>query len=254
MRQLVPVGVWACLLVVVAQAHTPAQDAARRAESTQARLRAAEDDLAAATHDIVRAKALMAIGDVLADAQDVSAAKSYYERSLEMVDRLAGSKPEDMDGWRAKIVVLTRLGDLFDLWDQPMSTAYHQQSLEIAERLLKEHPASQVAQREVREALTRVGGAAVMSDDPATSIPVLSRAMTIAQSLVDANPGDTGAQNDLFLCYVHLGFASDNLNDSDGKMTWWRKAVALGEALERAAALPLESQGHLAVARSRLIK
>lgn len=252
MRQLAAVVVCAMWLGLDASAQSTPQQTSRRAEETQARLRAAEADLAAATHDIVRAKALVAIGDVLADAQDIPSARSYFERSLEMVERLASARPDDMDGWRAQIVVLTRLGDLFDGWDPPAAAAYHQQSLAIAERLLREHPDSDTARREVREALTRVGGAAVMSDDPATSIPLLTRAMTIAQGLANASPGDTGAQYDLFLCYVHLGFASDDLGAAHRDLGWWRKAVAVGAALERAAALSLEGQGYLAIARSRL--
>jgi tetratricopeptide (TPR) repeat protein len=106
---------------------------------------------------------LSKLGDFLAgrdEPGDAEQALGYYERSLEVAERLWASNRESGQAKRDVSVSLSRLGDFLSRRGKPgdveAALGHYERSLETRERLLEENPESGQAARDVMVSLERM--------------------------------------------------------------------------------------------------
>jgi tetratricopeptide (TPR) repeat protein len=121
--------------------------------------RAAEQALTNAQSERDRSAAETELGDVLVASGDLAGARTRFEESLKIDQRLAADNPTSADAQRDLSVSLSKLGDvLFASGDLAGARARFEESLEIAERLAASNPGSAEAQRDLIVSHAKQGG------------------------------------------------------------------------------------------------
>ncbi|HEX9737498.1 MAG TPA: tetratricopeptide repeat protein [Thermoanaerobaculia bacterium] len=120
---------------------------------------AAEKALARAAGDRDRSAATNELGDVLVSSGDLSGARSRFEESLGILERLASANPSSAAAQRDLSVSLERLGDvLVSSGDLSGARSRFEESLGIRERLASANPSSAEAQRDLIVSHVKLAG------------------------------------------------------------------------------------------------
>ncbi|MGP0091838.1 MAG: hypothetical protein ACLPKB_18040 [Xanthobacteraceae bacterium] len=161
--------------------------------------------------------ALNALGDVLVKASDPAAAKTRYEASLLIRERLAAQNRHSAPAQRDLSIGLIKLGDvLVQMDDLADAKARYEASLRIRERLAAQDRRSAEAQRDLAINLTKLGAVAEKAGDLAGAKARYEASLQIAERLAAEYSGSAQAQRDLSVSLDNLGYVLLKAGDSAG--------------------------------------
>jgi tetratricopeptide (TPR) repeat protein len=193
--------------------------------------RAAEQALAHAQNDSDRAAAEDGLGDVLVASGDRAGARSRFEKSLEIRERLAAANP-DRATQREVSVSLNRLGDvLVESGDFAGARARFEASVKIRERLAAARPDSDGAQRDLGVSLDDLGRVLTLLHDRPGARVQFEKSLKITERLAAARPGSTDAQRELSVSLERVGTMLLSAGDRAAGIARLEEALKIRERL-----------------------
>ncbi|MCW5977326.1 MAG: tetratricopeptide repeat protein [Bryobacteraceae bacterium] len=143
---------------------------------------------------------------------------------------------------------LSKLGDvLVAAGDLGGARERFTQSLAIREKLAQANPASAEAQRDVSLSFNRLGDVLVAAGDLGGARERFTQSLAIREKLAQANRASAEAQWDLVVSYVRMAEATK-------QESWWPKALAVAEELQRTGRLAPSDAQWLPFLRKRVAK
>ncbi|WP_395794447.1 DUF4062 domain-containing protein, partial [Aquimonas sp.] len=201
----------------------------------------------------VQSAALTKMADVLVlrgQAGDAEQALGYYQRSLEIDERLAAANPDSAQAARDVSASVMRLGDFLSrrgqAGDAEQALGHYQRSVEIAERLAAANPDSAQAARDVSVSLERLGdflSSRGQAGDAEQALGYYQRSLEVRERLAAANPDSAQAARDVSVSLERLGdFLSrrGQAGDAEQALGHYQRSLEIDERL--AAANPDSAQ------------
>ena len=172
-----------------------------------------------------------------------AAARTLFEESLAIAQRLAAANPSSADAQRDVGISLEKLGDvLMEAGELAAARLRYEASLTIAQPLASANPSNAVAQRNVSVSLNKLGDVLMKAGELPMARTRYEASLTIRQRLAAANPSSTAAR-DLIMSHVKLGTL--------GSTEHWLEALRLVEALLANGLLAPADQPLLALIRKQ---
>ncbi|MCC0011972.1 MAG: TIR domain-containing protein [Rhodobiaceae bacterium] len=195
-----------------------------------------------------KAWALIELGDVYKNLDDLSKAKTAYTQSLVIARRISANAP-DKALWQRDIAVsLNRIGDA-DLrsGNTPSARKVYEESMAITRAIAAREPGNEKWQRDLSVDFEKLGNIKLQSGDVNGALASYGEGLKIVRSLADANPGNPTWQRDITVGLDKIGDTQINagnveaalaafneelqiartLADRDADNTTWRRAVVI---------------------------
>ena len=156
--------------------------------------------------------------------QDV--ARSFYWRSLEILERLSAADPASSEVASELSVLLTKIGFVLERHrDRDGALELHRRSLVIWERLSPANPASADLARNVSLSLERIGRGL----DRNGSLAVYQASLELAERLSAADPASVELARNVSILLVRIGNVLWSQGDRDGAMGLYRRSLEIIE-------------------------
>ena len=131
-------------------------------------------------------------------AGDVQATTDAYEQKLDIRQRLAQARPDDVGAQRDLARSYAKLGELaLQTGDVNAATDAYQQKLNVYQRLAQAHPDEIGIQRDLASSYSKLGELAGQTGDIQAATDAYQQKLNVYQRLAQAHPDDVGIQNDL---------------------------------------------------------
>ncbi len=212
----------------------------QRSLEVRERLADANPDSAEAARDV--SVSLERLGDFLSrrgQAGDAEQALGYYQRSLEVRERLADANPDSAQAARDVSVSLNNLGDFLSRrgqsGDAEQALGYYQRSLEVRERLADANPDSAQAARDVSVSLERLGdflSRRGQAGDAEQALGYYQRSLEVRERLADANPDSAQAARDLLASIERAARMKSQQGDKAGALFEQERALGIARRLQ----------------------
>ena len=219
-----------------------ALNCSQRALDICERLLAANPESAQAARDV--SLSLESLADLLANrglAGDADKALSYYQRDLDISERLLAANPESALAARDVSVSLNKLAGFLAnrglAGDADKALSYYQRDLDISERLLAANPESALAARDVSVSLNKLAGFLAnrgLAGDVDKALSYHQRDLDITERLLAANPESALAAGDVSLSLNKLADLLANrglAGDADKALSCFQRDVDICERL-----------------------
>jgi tetratricopeptide (TPR) repeat protein len=158
-------------------------------------------------------------------------ARARFQQALLIRERLAKKDPASADALDSLSVSFSKLGEvLLQMGDLDAARDRFSDALEIDQQLEKRNPSSIEAQRAVAISMSSLGDVLLKTKNFAEGRERLAQAVSRFERILAGSRGSVIAQRDLMLAYAKLA----QINQGQ---TFWRKSLALGEAMEKAGTL-----------------
>ena len=206
------------------------------------RLLAANPESAQAARDVSVSSNNLA--DFLANrglAGDADKALSYYQRDLDISERLLAANPESAQAARDVSVSLNKLADFLAnrglAGDADKALSYYQRGLDVAERLLADNPESALAARDVSVNLNTLADFLAnrgLAGDADKALSCYQRGLDVRERLLAANPESGEAARDVSVSLNKLAdfLANRGLaGDADKALSYYQRGLDVRERL-----------------------
>jgi tetratricopeptide (TPR) repeat protein len=160
----------------------------------------------AAKTDRDRSVVLNDLADVLVAQGDLAGARQRYERSLQIVERLAKEDPNAASLRRDVSIGLNGVGNVLAAQgDLGGARRRYEQSLEISERLAQEDPSSASLRRDLSVCLDRLGDVLVHQGDLAGARRRFEQSLQIREQLAKEAPSSASLRRDVSVSLEKVG-------------------------------------------------
>ena len=167
-------------------------------------------------------------GDLVART-DPDAARSAYEQSVLIRERIVSKEPSNTTAARDLSVTYNRLGDVSADSDPSLARRLWLLGLGIRERMAKTEPASLRAKRDLANTCSRLAQLGVVSR-AGDSIAWAQRCLDLREELAQLNPTDPTVLRDLSLSYEQFGLLNWG---GETAAEWYGRSLAIRERLSR---------------------
>ena len=132
-------------------------------------------------------------------------AKSWFERSLNISEKLAQADATDAQAQRDLSVSLNKLGDVaVQMGQLGEAKSWVERDLNISEKLAQADATDAQAQRDLSISLDNLGDVAVQMGQLGEAKSWFERSLNIRETLAQADANDTQAQRDLIVSHYKL--------------------------------------------------
>jgi tetratricopeptide (TPR) repeat protein len=169
------------------------------------------------------------LGDLMYRLHSDDEACQFYQKALEIVERLVHEHPTDVE-------YLQRLGALYDRMGDVAADEtdrFYRKSLRILERLVQEEPARTDYLRDLGVAYRKVGDLMAASEAPEEARQFYEKAIAIGERLVNENSNNTDYLRDLSSRYGRMGDLMNRVGAGDEAQQYYRKGLDINERLVR---------------------
>lgn len=214
----------------------------QRSLSLRERSLAANPDSAEVARDV--SVCLNVLGDFLASRGlpgDSEKAFAYFQRDLELSERLLAANPGSAQAARDVSVSLNKLGNFLALRGRPSdfdaALAHFQRSLELSERLLVANPNSAQAARDVFVSSNYLGdflASRGLPGDAEKALACFQRGLALTEGLLAANSGSAQTTRDVAVGLNALGdflLLRAHLGDSETALAHFQRGLDITERL-----------------------
>jgi tetratricopeptide (TPR) repeat protein len=178
------------------------------------------------------AAALMVLVDTLLVVGDPAAALKAAERSLEIMEVLTASDPNNI-GWQVDLsLTYEKIGNaLAALGRHQEALQYYRKDLAIMERLAAAAPDNLQRQRGLAVAYNFVGNALLESGKRDEALEAYQKYSNIMEKLAASDPRNTQWQRDLSISYNKIGNVLMAVERREEALASYRKALVIAEKL-----------------------
>jgi tetratricopeptide (TPR) repeat protein len=199
------------------------------------------------------AVSLNKLGDLHRDLGNGAEARTRYEQSLRISERLAEAEPTRADLQRDLAVSLNKLGDLHsDLGNGAAARTRYEQSLRIRERLAEAEPTRADLQRDLSVSQERLGDLHRDLGNGAEARTRYEQSLRIRERLAEAEPTRADLQRDLSVSQERLGDLHRGLGNGAEARTRYEQSLRIRERLAEAEPTRADLQRDLSVSQERL--
>ena len=172
------------------------------------------------------------LGDMTLRAGHLARARSAFERSLAIAERLAQADPGNAGRQRDLSVSHNRIGDVQQVQgDLAAALTSYQASHVIFERLAQADPGNAGWQRDLSVSYNRIGDVQQAQGDPAVALTSYQASLAIRGGLAQADPTNTGWQRDLSVSHDWMGDVQRAQGDLAAALTSYQASLAIAERL-----------------------
>jgi tetratricopeptide (TPR) repeat protein len=163
------------------------------------------------------------LGDMTLRAGHLVRARSAFERSLAIAERLAQTDPGNTGRQRDLSVSRNKLGDVQQAQgDLAAALTSYQASLAIAERLAQADPGNAGWQRDLSISHERIGDVQRAQGDLAAALTNYQASLAIRERLAQADPGNAGWQRDLAVSFGRVAMVESRQGRRDDALKAFR--------------------------------
>ena len=179
-------------------------------------------------------------GDRLQAQGDLNGAKSKFQQSLEVAEKVVKQAPADTTWQRNLSVIYGRLGLVeFLQGDLTGAKAQSQPALQIALKLATQDPSNSLWQHDLVASYNRLGTVLLAQGDLSGANSQFQSSLEIALKLTNQDPSNSLWQRDLGLVYDKLGDVLAAQGDLNGAKTQFQRGLQITQ--ERAKQNPSNS-------------
>ena len=177
---------------------------------------------------------LRAEGDRLQAQGDLNGAKSKFQQSVEVAEKVVKQAPADTTWQRNLSVIYGRLGLVeFLQGDLTGAKAQSEQGLEIALKLAARDPSNSLSQHDLVASYNRLGTVLLAQGDLSGANSQFQRSLAIALKLANQDPSNSLWQRDLGLVYDKLGDLLKAQGDLNGAKTQFQRGLQITQELAK---------------------
>ncbi len=175
------------------------------------------------------------LGDMTLRAGHLARARSAFERSLAIAERLAQPDSGNAGRQRDLSVSHNRIGDVQQAQGDLAAAlnSYHASHV-IFERLAQADPGNAGWRRDLSVSYNRIGGVQQAQGDPAAALTNYQASLAIRERLAQADAGNTGWQRDLSVSHDRIGDVQRAQGDLAAALTSYQASLAIAERLAQA--------------------
>jgi tetratricopeptide (TPR) repeat protein len=181
-----------------------------------------------------RGVALNNSGDVRRAQGDLAGARTAYEASLAIRERLARQDPANTEWQRDLWVSYDKIGEVrLAQGDLAGALTAYEAGLVIAERLASQDPADAGWQRDLSVSHNQIGDVRQALGDLAGALAAYEAGLAIAERLARQDPANSGWQRDLAVSYQRIGDMRQAQGDLAGARVVYEAGLVIAERLAR---------------------
>ncbi len=174
-------------------------------------------------------------------------------KSLDILQPIAKSQPDDTESQEDVAKALSALGSLYWKLGQPTPALdAYQKSLDIRKALTAREPANAQALRSLSTACLDMGWFHTQVGRKEQALPLCEQALSIRQSLAAADPESPQAQRDLAIGLNDVGDANSVLGRDEASLDYYRKAQKIYQSLADSSPGSVTAQRDLSIGFTRL--
>ncbi|MBR5711552.1 MAG: tetratricopeptide repeat protein [Thermoguttaceae bacterium] len=172
------------------------------------------------------------LGDLENSVRNAAAARMWYEKVLQNLQRLADESPNDAGIQRDLSVPYERLGDLEKAaGNLAAALTWYEKSLMIRHRLAEMAPNNVGAQQDLSAMYNRLGDLEFAAGDVAAARAWHEKDLEIRQRLADMAPDDVEVLQNLSNPYERLGELEIAVGNAAAARIWFQKALKIYQQL-----------------------
>jgi tetratricopeptide (TPR) repeat protein len=193
------------------------------------------------------------LGDLMGTLGNGEAAREYFQKGLDIRERLAGAEPQRADYQRDLSVSYEKLGDLMGtLGNGEAAREYYEKDLDIAERLAGAEPRRADYQRDLSVSYEKLGNLMGTLGNGEAAREYHEKGLDIRERLAGAEPRRADYQRDLSVSYEKLGDLMGTLGNGEAAREYFQKGLDIHERLAGAEPQRADYQRDLSVSYERL--
>jgi tetratricopeptide (TPR) repeat protein len=170
---------------------------------------------------------------------DLKAAREYFEKSLQLRERLARQDPDSAQARRDLSVSYNQLGEVsMQLGDLKAAREYLGKDLKLAEQLARQDPDNAQARRDLWISYTKLGRVSMQLGDLKAAREYFENDLKLAEQLARQDPDNAQAALDLVISFYEQGQVHRAAKQYPEAGAWLRKAVDQLLRLEAQGKLP----------------
>ena len=173
-------------------------------------------------------------GDRLQAQGDLNGAKSKFQLSLEVAEKVVKQAPADTTWQRNLSVIYGRLGLVeFLQGDLTGAKAQSQPALQIALKLATQDPSNSLCQHDLVASYNRLGTVLLAQGDLSGANSQFQSSLEIALKLTNQDPSNSLWQRDLGVVYDKLGDVLKAQGDLNGAKTQFQRGLQITQELAK---------------------
>jgi len=169
------------------------------------------------------------LGDLMHRLNSNDEARQFYQKALEIVERLVHEHPSDVEYLQRLAALYDRMGDV----DADETDQFHRKALRITERLAQEEPNRADYLFNLAISYGKLGDLMVGLQALEEARQFYEKAITIGERLVTQNPHFANYRYDLSAWYGGMGDLMDSTGAGDEARQYYRQALEISERLVR---------------------
>ena len=175
------------------------------------------------------------IGDIQVAQGDQAAARTSYQESHAIFERLAEANPDNSERLRDLSISHNAVGDfLQQQGDVPAALLSYRASLAIAARLVSADPDNALWQRDLSLSHINIGDMQKAQGDLQAALASYQAALAIRERLAQDDPGNSVWQRDLFICHQRIGNVQLARGDARAALAGYRTSLEIALRLAEA--------------------
>jgi tetratricopeptide (TPR) repeat protein len=175
------------------------------------------------------------LGDVYGERGESQRALEYYQKDLEIAERLYETEPHRADLARDLSVSYNKLGDVYgERGESQRALEYYQKSLEIAERLYEAEPHRADLARDLSVSYNKLGDVYGERGESQRALEYYQKSLEIAERLYETEPHRADLARDLSVSYERMGDVYRAAGESQRALEYYQKSLELRERLYEA--------------------
>jgi tetratricopeptide (TPR) repeat protein len=172
------------------------------------------------------------LGDFLSALGQGEQAKTFFEKSLCIFERLAADEPNRADYQRDLSVSYNKLGDLLSALGQgEQAKTFYEKDLAIAERLAADEPSRADYQRDLSVSYNKLGDLLSALGQGEQAKTFFENSLRIRERLAADEPNHADYQRDLSVSYNKLGDLLRALGQGEQAKTFYETSLRIIERL-----------------------
>ncbi len=189
------------------------------------KLRENEGELEGSTYELLVSNIYRKLGDLFESECEKEPAKTYYEKEIEVYERLYATSEDKLglDAYRAD--TWNRIGDLYLTSEPETALQYHEKALEVFEKAFSGDPGNEYFSEGLLETLSDLAEAFKIREEYAKATRANERGLEVQKQLLELLPPEEGRDVGTEVTYFDLATMYFELDDREKAVEYHRLAL-----------------------------
>ncbi len=189
------------------------------------KLKENEGDLESSTYELLISNVYRKLGDLFGSECENELAKAYYEKEIEVYERLYASSDDKLGLEAYKADTWNQIGNMYLTSEPETALQYHEKALEVFEKAFAEDPENEYFCDRLLETLRGLALAFKIREEYAKAIRPYERALEVQKKLLELLPPEEGRDVGTEVTYFDLAVMHFELGNREKAVEYHKLAL-----------------------------